>query len=299
MFYRARILNLLVASIAISFAAPSLADTIEGFTEPYRMVDLAAGDAGVIAKLGTTEGDHVDVGAEIASLDNSVYDASLAIARKKAKSTSNIEVAQAEFNLHSQRLEQIRMLRSRGHATNRELSRAEADVAVASARLQHAHDERTLNELDCKRIEAQIAQRRIISPFSGVVIKLHRKQGEPTLVTDPQIVTLAQLDKLRVKFPAMPRQLQKLSENQQVKLQLADTGKTIDATIERIAKTIDAKSGTVEIHAVIDNSQSTIRSGARCMLTVEADYAETAGGDQPQTDTKPVSQKRGKQGFFK
>ena len=83
---------------------------------------------------------------------------------------------------------------------------------------------------------------------------------------------MAQLDKLRVRFPATPRQASNLKKSQRVSLKLADDGKTVAAVIERLGETVDAKSGTLEVHVVIDNSAGEVRSGVRCLLDVDADH---------------------------
>lgn len=248
------------------------ADTIEAFTEPYREVELAAGDSGIIAEMLAKVGDSVNEGQLLVSLDNRVLIATLAVAEQKARSSSSVDMSVAELELRKERLAQVTMLRQRGHATQRELSRAQTDLAVADARVRQAKDELALSQLDCKRVQAQISQREIVSPFSGIVTELHRKIGEPTLVTDPRIVTLAQLDQLRAKFSATPSQVAQLRPNQVVSLKLAETNQQVSGTIERISKTIDAKSGTIELHVVINNADDRLRSGARCLLDVTGDH---------------------------
>lgn len=245
------------------------AGTLEAFTEPFRQVDLAAGDSGIIAEVHVQPGDVVREGEVLVSLDNRVFEATLAVAKQKAASEGSLGIAKAELQLQKERLSQVLQLRGRGHATQRELSRAKTDVAVAEARFRHAEDEQRLSELDCRRIEAQIAQRQVISPFAGVVIDLRRKAGEPTLVTDPSVATLAQLNRLRARFSATPGQVASLRKNQKLNLILAETNERIPATVERIAKTIDAKSGTLELHVIIDNANHLLRSGSRCLLDVE------------------------------
>ncbi len=262
-----------LALICVALVSNVAAETIEGFAEPYKNVELAFGDAGIIARIDVVEGDHVQKGQPLIALDSTVLKATLAIAKKKASSSSAFDEARAELNLHNERLSQILLLRQRGHATQRELSRSQTDAAVAEARMRRAKDEISLSQLEYKRIEAQISQRRIDSPFAGIVTKIHRSEGEPTLVTDPRIVTLAQLDKLRVKFPATPTQAANLKKDQRVSLELADGGGSVPAIIERLGATVDAKSGTLEVHVVIDNADGAVRSGLRCLLDVDADHS--------------------------
>ena len=256
--------------IAVAFQSALFAsDYVEGFTEPYRRVDISVGEPGVIEKITVEPGQKVKQGELIVKLDTSVLDASLAMAKEKAVATGSIDVAAAELQLREGRLKQISQLRERGHATQREYSRALADVDIAKGRLKLAKEESRLNELDCRRIQAQIARRRVSSPVDGIISDVHREVGEALLITDPTIVTLVQPEKLRVRFSVVPELAQSLYPNQSVKVILSKTER-VDAVLERIASVVDAKSGTLEVHVVIDNARGKYRSGVRCTMEIEA-----------------------------
>ena len=257
--------------LVLGFSPPGLASAIEGFTEPFRQVDVSVGEPGVITSIDVEPGQMVARGDALPSLDTRVLEATLAMARQKAAATGAVEAARAEWMLRRERLEQIQMLRDRGHATQRELSRADTDVQIAAARLKLAEEELLLNKLDCKRIEAQIALRQVTSPIDAVVAEVHREVGEAHLITDPRIITLVQLEQLRVRFPATPEQAAHLSEGQSVELILPDVDKDVRGRIQRIAPILDAKSGTLEVNVVIDNPARGLRSGTRCLLKVEGD----------------------------
>lgn len=264
--------NLLCPTIAVvlltGFTTTATAnETIEGFTEPYRTVDISAGEPGIVTSIDVQPGQSVEAGEPLLALDTAVLEATLAVARQKSLSRGSVDAAIAELKLRDERLQQIIQLRQRGHATQRELSRAQTDLDIARARLQLAEEEQLLNELDCKRIEAQIARRQVSSPCRGIIAEVHREIGESLLVTDPRIMTLVQLDRLRTRFAATPEQAAKLRANQRVQVSFANSQQPpIDAVIERISPVVDAKSGTLEVHVIIPNSDNKLRSGSRCYL---------------------------------
>ncbi len=253
-----------------SLSIPAVADTVEGFTEPFRKVDVSAGEPGVITSIDVEPGQVVARGDTLFSLDTSILEATLAMAQQRAGASGAVDAARAELTLRRERLEQIKTLRERGHATQRELSRAETDVKITVARLKLVEEERLLNQLDCKRIEAQIARRRIRSPLDAVVAEVHREVGEANLVTEPRIITLVQLHKLRVRFPVTPEHITQLSEDQVVALSLPDVNKKVPGRIQRIAPVLDAKSGTLEVNIVIKNENGKHRSGTRCLLRLKS-----------------------------
>ena len=61
------------------------ADDVLGYTEPYRLITVAAGEAGVIGEVLVREGDQVKQGQVLAKLDTAVLAAELEIARAEAK----------------------------------------------------------------------------------------------------------------------------------------------------------------------------------------------------------------------
>lgn len=262
-------LRLLVAgSVCWCCVEHSTAATIEGFTEPYRQVDVAAGAPGVLAEIFVQAGDPVVRGQLLASLDTSVLDAALAVAQARAASTGELETARIELELRQERLTQIRLLHQRGHSNERELSRAEADLRIADARQRMATEARRVQELECRQIEAQIERMRVRSPIDGIVAATPLEVGEAVAGNSTAVMTLAQLSRLRVRYPASPAEASQFQDGQRVELVLPDFQEKLEAVVERIGALIDARSGTLELHLVVSNPDLRYRSGARCLLPV-------------------------------
>jgi RND family efflux transporter MFP subunit len=254
---------------ALLAAPPVRAETVEGFTEPYREVHLAAAEPGVITQINVAEGETVDQGKVLAVLDLEVLDASLDVARSRAQARGRLDAALAELRLRENRLEKLRGLHERGHSTAGELDKAEADAAVARAGVQAAQEEREICRLECKRIEAQIERRKIRSPMAAVVARVHKEVGEGILANDPAVVTLIRLDSLRIRFPVPGPQAGGASVGQAVRLHFPETGQKAQGRVEAVAPVTDAKSGTVEVTVVLENPDRLFRSGMRCILALE------------------------------
>lgn len=254
---------------------PSLvrADTIEAFAEPYRTVEISANESGVVSAINVTPGQTVRAGELLVSLDTSVQEAALAVAVEKANATGSLDAAVSELEFRTGRLQQIKLLRKRGHATEREFERAAADHKIAKARWTLAKEEAQLNKLDCARIRAQIKLRRVSSPCEGIISEVHHEIGEAVLISAPSLATLVQIDKLRVRFSLTPAQAAHVQLDQAVSVVLPDSDQQIAARIERISPLVDAKSGTLEVHVVIPNQDRQIRSGSRCLLELDAHHA--------------------------
>lgn len=264
------------------------ASVIEGFAEPYQEIDVSAvADPAIITEIHVREGDAVQKGQVIANLDTRVLEASRQIARKRASMVGRIMAAQADLRMRTRQVEKLRMLRTKGHATQAELDRSEVDLAVAEAALMRAEEEQALAELEVKRIEAEIERRFLRSPIDGVVTLVHHEVGEATLISDPRVITLVQLSTLRVNFSVSASQSFALKSGEKLKVQLPELGRnaTATATIDIVAPVFDAKSGTVKVACILNNSQGKIRSGMRCLLELPTDNSSVAATAGPGRQT--------------
>jgi RND family efflux transporter MFP subunit len=250
---------------------------IEGFTAPYRQIELAVGEPGVLTMVAVQPGSQVEPGQIVAQLDTSVLERTLDIARQRSESLGALRAAQAELDLHRKYHQQLSQLKDRGHATQREIDRAAADVKVAEARVAIAEEELALQRLECKRIEAQIERRIVRSPVRGVVSEVFCDVGESFSGSDPRMVTIVQLDRLRAKFSLEPSLAMHLKAGQTLPLSLGGDSRLLSGTIEAVAPVMDAKSATVEVTVVIENADQLIPSGARCWLHVPPSQASAVG----------------------
>ncbi len=244
----------------------AVAEEVEGFTEPYRQIELAAGEPGILDEIHVREGSPVAAGDLVAALDTDVLRATWELARERSLAEGALQASQAECEMRRTQWEQLKTLRDRGHATQRELERAETDYRIAEARVMMAREDLRLHQLEMKRIEVQIARRQIRSPIDGVVSEVFREVGEAFVASDPRVATIVQLKKLRARFSASPSVAAKFVPGQSVSLLVTEAQQTVVGEVEMIAPVIDARSGTVQVVVVIDNPDERIRSGARCLL---------------------------------
>lgn len=268
------------ACLAPSAASGQTAETVEGFTEPYREVHLSAAEPGVVTDVSVGEGETVEEGRILAVLDLDVLEASLAVARQRAAACGRLDAATAELRMRRDRVEKLRGLRDRGHSSQSELDKAETDAAIAEAGVRAAEEEREIYRLECRRIEAQIDRRKIRSPIDGVVARVHKQVGEAILANDPQVITLIRLDTLRIRFPVPSAQANRLSAGRAVLLHFPETDQRARGTIEVVAPFADAKSGTVEVTVVLENPGRHYRSGMRCIASFSPDRKKPSDSDK-------------------
>lgn len=268
---------LLAAATGLSmFALASTArgESYESFTEPFRKMELAPAESGVVAEICVKEGAEVHAGDVLASLDKDVLTVSRDIADAAAKAEGRRKGALAEVRLREVRLRKIRELRSNGHASQEEMLRAETELEAAEAQRKIVEEQRELDLLELKKTEALIERRLIRSPIDGVVTKIHHEQGEFVTPISPTVVTVVQIHPLRAVFNLPSTTLTTIKKDAAVRLKLAESDETITGKVEFIAPIIDADSETVRVKVLIDNSHGRILAGSRCFWQFDDQVAD-------------------------
>jgi RND family efflux transporter MFP subunit len=257
---------------------------MECFTEPYRSVEVAAPEIGVLAELLVKEGQHVKKGETLAQLDDSVLQLSLEVARASKLASGSLQAARGELATREQQLESYRQLRRNENATDRELQRAVNAVEIARAKVQIVQDEMEVRRLEYERAKAQLERRTIRAPLDGVVVEVKKQPGEFVSPTDPVILSVIELSRLRAIF-SVPRHLTtNLTAGASVPLTIGDDGRAITGTIEFISPKADPQSDTVPIKIGINNESHHLPCGVICR------WNGTQSSEQPVVE--PASQRR-------
>jgi RND family efflux transporter MFP subunit len=239
---------------------------IDGFTEPYRDIDVAAPEMGQIDRLAVREGDRVKAGQVLARLDDEVWKASLEVARAAMESAGRVEAAEAELRLCQETLVKLTALHERDHATQQEVDRALAQRDVAEARVKAAQEELLVKAREYERADVQLKQRSVLSPVDGIVTQIYKDEGEFVSPSDAVVIRVVQLDPLLIVFSVPVTDLDNLAVNTKVQVRVDAVDKPVEGTVEFVSPTTDAQSGTTRVRVKIANPGEAIRSGANCHL---------------------------------
>lgn len=255
--------------------------SVLGYLEPYRSIDMNVSEAGIIREIHVGEGETVSAGQALLSLDNSVLEAQLEIAKVQAESTAAITVAEADLGVAKERFEKLSKLRNSGTAHATEVSRAEAEMKKAEGQLSIANEEKKIAQFRVAEIEAQIERRILRSPIDGVVLEISREEAESATAPTPggttkPLLQVARIDRLKltVHVPAskagglavgarMPVRVLRESS-----LSLERENSAIDTvgTIEFVSPAIDPSSETLRTRLVIENGDGVLRSGTHALV---------------------------------
>ena len=125
-----------------------------------------------------------------------------------------------------------------------------------------------IQAVECEKIQAMIERRGVRSPLDGVVLKLHREEGEYVSLSSPTLATIVQLDPLQVTFGLSTEHARRLSVGERASITVTDDGRTVMAEIESIAPVTEAESGTVRVKMRLANPEGKLRAGVRCSLNL-------------------------------
>ncbi len=245
---------------------PAAAQQLQGFTEPHEVVLVASPEAGILRSMSVVDGDHVQRNQILCTLDAEVLHASLEAAKAKAEATGAMDAAAATVALRQTRFDNMSSLQRQGHASPEEVTRALADLSIAKANLASALEDARQRRLEIKQIEAQIERRTIRSPLDGVVLQVHKREGEFVAGNEPQIATIAQLSLLRLRFHLPTETALLLTADQELQVWFPQLSQSAVGRISFISPVTDSDSGTVRVEAVIDNRDEIYRSGLHCEL---------------------------------
>jgi RND family efflux transporter MFP subunit len=240
---------------------------VEGFTEPIRKLDLIPPEPGTIASFTVQEGSAVKKDELVGSLDCDVQQVALEIARGNAANHGRLDSATAERDIRRWRLSKLQTLREQGNANEEEVTRVAAELAVAEANIVAALEQRSADTLEVERIAATIERRALRSPFNGVVTRVFHEEKEFVGNNSP-VLTIMQLDKLRVTFTVPTALVARLKVNQNVPLTFPNSGQKAAGKIEFISPVSEADSDTVRVKVLIENPQGKFRCGVRCALNL-------------------------------
>jgi RND family efflux transporter MFP subunit len=258
-----------LAAVTLSLAFVSercLADDIQSFTEPYRTINLAAAEAGIVMALTVKEGDPVEKDQALADLNQGVLKAGVEIARSHRDAVSGLKSSESELKLRSQRLTKLQKLRQNENTSEEEVNRAQLEFKVAEAKVLQVREQLEIKRLEYERIRLQFALRTVRSPIDGVVTELFRDIGEYVSPADPVLLTIVQLNPLRATFPVPIADVKSLRKGQTISIKVGGVAKPVNAHVELVSPVINANGQTVRVKVELPNPDYRIRSDAKCFF---------------------------------
>lgn len=241
-------------------------DMLPGIAQPIQQAELACTTEGVLRELHVQEGDWIDVGQLVASLDDSIARSSFALAEKEANHHATVQLAKVRLNEAELFYQRIQRMYSQRAASEAEVDRARYDVLKVQAEYDRAVE---AHQLAIARVEferARLEAHKIRAPFAGRVISIQKQVGEFVSNNDV-VVILADPSQLRVDL-FVPWNAQSSVDVGQSYTLISDTfpDRRIKATCVNIEPKIDPASQTFRCRFVINNEAQRLPAGLAIRL---------------------------------
>ncbi len=241
------------------FARPVVVGPVEAVTLEERIEatgELRARDAATIAsevpgritELVVDEGDPVEEGGLLLSIDPQKRELELADARAR--------LTEARANLEEQQRERARVqqLHERDIASNQDLDRADTALALARSRLQGA-------EARVGVAARAVEDSQVRAPFAGLVASREVSRGEYVQVGQP-LFDLVSLDPIEVEFAVAERDTARVSVGLEVAVRVAPYPEDVfTGRVSVVSPRVDSRTRTLRVKARIANADGRLRPG--------------------------------------
>ncbi len=246
-------------------AVNALSSTFECVIEPYELVEIGSPVRGVIEELPFDRSDRVEAGQTVVRLESGVEQASVELAQARAGGDGVLKAREASLELGERRRKRAVKLYARRALSEDLLDQADTDAAVARLELEQARETRLLAALELEQARQVLRRRSIVSPIAGVVVDRMMSEGET--VDDEKILTIAQLDPLRVEVILPSAIFGSVTPGMvaSVTPELA-ADRVHVAEVERVDRVIDPASGTFGVRLLLPNPEHAIPSGLHCQV---------------------------------
>jgi len=201
-----------------------------------------------IEELYVDEGDAVKKGQTIAkiiatTIEQGVKQAEAALVAARAQEANlrvEFERAQRLFKESAMSKQQYDAIQTQFEAAQAQREQAEAGLASAKSQLNDAT---------------------LVAPINGIIGKRYYENGDMVSPGSP-VVSIVQMDRVKVTFDATEEDLGKLSTGQDARIQVRSyTEKRFTGMVNKISPVLDPQTRMAEIEVLIDNHDKLLKPG--------------------------------------
>lgn len=209
----------------------------EGVAKPFKVVTMSASLREVITKIEVEEGDRITQGQVLVSLE----------AEKEKLSSERlvqmIAKAQFDYNASKRLFEQNVSSKDDMLAKEVDLKRLQAELKISNA---------------------EVAEREILAPLTGVVVHRYHEAGEAVNEAEP-ILQVLDSDKLLLLFYLEAPMLSVLKTGDEIAVTFSEMSPPVErkAKINFIDPEVDARSGMFRVRLLMDNADHAVRPGMK------------------------------------
>jgi RND family efflux transporter MFP subunit len=240
----------------------------------------------VLERIDVERGDSVKKGQSLAQLTADVERASVVVAEVRASNQAELQAASSTQEFAKRKQERTDSLYRDKFTSLQNQDQAQTEAALAELKLLQAREQKKLSAQELSLARAQLAQRTIKSPISGVIVERYMSQGER--VEQHPVLKIASLDPLRVEVIAPASEFNKIRPGMiaNVTSELVSMGER-RAKVVLVDKILDAASNTFRVRLELPNPNNVLPAGLRCKIALSADNLAQSD-NKPKVPTTPA-----------
>jgi len=265
-------------TVAAGFCAltvpPVWASEMACVIKPFAEISIGTPVEGLIQTVPVDRGDWVAKGQVIVTLESSLEEATVALAKAKAEAEAVLKSSQVKVGFSSRKLERAMDLFKTNAIARHDVDEAQTEKALAEMSYQEASENKRLAELELHRALAALHLHTIRSPINGVVVDRLLSPGE--LARQTPVMKLAQVDPLRVEVYAPLSLLGKLKTGMRADVRPEGKGQLVyQAKIVVVNRVVDSASGTFGVRLEMPNPNNAIAAGLACTVEFSPSSAQS------------------------
>ena len=227
-----------------------------GYVVARRKATVAAEITGKVTQLFVEEGMAVAAGQIIAQLDSVLAESDLTLAQSRAAAAEAAVTAIAADLRDAERIfDRVQTLAQKNVATEADLTKAEARVAVLRAQLGQAQANAQTARLDAQRSARVLDKHLIRAPFGGIVVERSAQPGEMISpmsagggFTRTGICTIVDMDSLEIEVDVNEAFIGRVRSGGAIEAVLdAYPDWVIPATVIAVVPTANREKATVKV----------------------------------------------------
>jgi len=225
---------LAVSALAVGAAEPVIR---EGVAKPFKSVIISASLREVITSIAVEEGERISKGQVLVSLE----------AEKERLSAERLEqmIVKADFDYNA-----AKRLFAQNVSSRDEMLSKDVDLK----RLQ----------VELKIAKAEVAEREILAPLTGVVVHRYHEPGEAVNEAEPILKVIAE-DQLLLLFYLEAPMLSVVKMGDEIEVAFPEVSPQVvrKGAIKFIDPEVDARSGMFRVRLLMDNADHAVRPGMK------------------------------------
>jgi HlyD family secretion protein len=258
-----------------------------GYVIARRRATIAAEITGKVVDLLVEEGMIVQQGQVLARLDSALAEKDLALAQSRVEAAKAASAAIAADLRDAERiLDRTKALSQRNIASEADMTKAEARVAVLQAQFRQSEAQLATATLDAQRTAVMLEKHQIQAPFGGVVVERSAQPGEMISplssggFTRTGICTIVDMDSIEIEVDVNEAFIGRLDKGVRVNAVLdAYPEWTIPGSVIAIVPTANREKATVKVRVGLQQKDPRILPDMAVKVTFLDDATAAADSD--------------------